>query len=58
MHASAERDMIRPFTCVCFLWLAARAVRYQAKHRVQTIDREIEKVVSPRPVRERTRVLR
>ena len=50
--------MIRPFTCVCFLWLAARAVRYQAKHRVQTIDREIEKVVSPRPVRERTRVLR
>jgi hypothetical protein len=59
MHAFAERDMIRPFTCVCFLLACGSGLYlYQAKHRVQTIDREIEKVVrATSELREQTRVL-
>ncbi|HEY2619916.1 MAG TPA: hypothetical protein VGI78_21420 [Acetobacteraceae bacterium] len=38
--------MIRPFTCVCFLLACGSGLYlYQAKHRVQMIDREIEKTV-------------
>ncbi len=51
--------MIRPFTCVCFLLACGSGLYlYQAKHRVQTIDREIEKVVrATAELREQTRVL-
>ncbi len=38
--------MIRPLTCVCFLLAGGSGLYlYQAKHRVQMIDREIEKTV-------------
>jgi hypothetical protein len=59
MHAFAERDMIRPFTCVCFLLACGSGLYlYQAKHRVQTIDLEIQKVVrATSELREQTRVL-
>ena len=51
--------MIRPFTCVCFMLACGSGLYlYQAKHRVQTIDREIEKVVrATAELREQTRVL-
>ena len=51
--------MIRPFTCVCFLLACGSGLYlYQAKHRVQMIDREIEKVVrATSELREQTRVL-
>ena len=51
--------MIRPFTCVCFLLACGSGLYlYQAKHRVQTIDREIEKAVrATSELREQTRVL-
>ena len=51
--------MIRPFTCVCFVLACGSGLYlYQAKHRVQTIDREIEKVVrATSELREQTRVL-
>jgi hypothetical protein len=51
--------MIRPFTCVCFLLACGSGLYlYQAKHRVQTIDHEIEKVVrASAELREQTRVL-
>jgi hypothetical protein len=51
--------MIRPFTCVCFMLACGSGLYlYQAKHRVQTIDREIEKVVrATSELREQTRVL-
>jgi hypothetical protein len=51
--------MIRPFTCVCFLLACGSGLYlYQAKHRVQMIDREIEKTVHATEVlREQTRVL-
>jgi hypothetical protein len=51
--------MIRPFTCVCFLLACGSGLYlYQAKHRVQTIDREIEKVIrATSELREQTRVL-
>jgi hypothetical protein len=38
--------MIRPVTCVCFLLACGSGLYvYQAKHRVQLIDRDIEKTV-------------
>ena len=51
--------MIRPFTCVCFLLACGSGLYlYQAKHRVQMIDREIEKTVrATTELREQTRVL-
>ena len=51
--------MIRPFTCVCFLLACGSGLYlYQAKHRVQMIDREIEKTVrATDELREQTRVL-
>ena len=51
--------MIRPFTCVCFLLACGSGLYlYQAKHRVQMIDREIEKIVrATSELREQTRVL-
>jgi len=51
--------MIRPFTCVCFLAACGSGLYlYQAKHRVQMIDREIEKTVrATGELREQTRVL-
>jgi hypothetical protein len=46
MHGGGGRVMIRPFTCVCFLLACGSGLYlYQAKHRVQMIDREIEKTV-------------
>lgn len=51
--------MIRPFTCICFLLACGSGLYlYQAKHRVQIIDREIEKTVrAAEALREQTRVL-
>ena len=38
--------MIRPVTCVCFLLACGSGLYlYQSKHRVQVLDREIEKTV-------------
>ena len=51
--------MIRPITCVCVLLACGSGLYlYQAKHRVQMIDREIEKTVrTTDELREQTRVL-
>jgi hypothetical protein len=51
--------MIRPFTCICFLLACGSGLYlYQSKHRVQMIDREIEKTVhGTDALREQTRVL-
>ena len=51
--------MIRPFTCICFLLACGSGLYlYQAKHRVQMIDREIEKTVrATEELRAQTRVL-
>ena len=51
--------MIRPITCVCVLLACGSGLYlYQAKHRVQMIDREIEKTVhATDELREQTRVL-
>lgn len=51
--------MIRPFTCICFLMACGSGLYlYQAKHRVNVIDREIEKTVrATEDLREQTRVL-
>ena len=51
--------MIRPITLVCFLLACASGLYlYQEKHRVQMIDREIEKTVhATDAIREQTRVL-
>ena len=51
--------MIRPFTCVCFLLACGSGLYlYQSKHRVQLLDREIEKTVrATEELREQTRVL-
>jgi hypothetical protein len=51
--------MIRPFTCVCFLLACGSGLYlYQSKHRVQVLDREIEKTVhATDALREQTRVL-
>ena len=51
--------MIRPITCVCFLLACGSGLYlYQTKHRVQLLDRQIEKTVKATDVlREQTRVL-
>jgi hypothetical protein len=51
--------MIRPVTCICFLLACGAGLYvYQSKHRVQVLDREIEKTVrATDAVREQTRVL-
>ena len=51
--------MIRPVTCVCFLLACGSGLYlYQSKHRVQMLDREIEKTVhATEELREQTRVL-
>jgi len=51
--------MIRPFTCVCFLLACGSGLYlYQAKHRVQVLDREIEKTVrATDEMRDRVRIL-
>lgn len=51
--------MIRPFTLVCFLLACGSGLYlYQAKHRVQVLDHEIEKTVhATDELRERIRVL-
>ena len=51
--------MIRPITLVCFLLACASGLYlYQEKHRVQMIDRQIEKTVhATDAIREQTRVL-
>jgi hypothetical protein len=51
--------MIRPVTCVCFVLACASGLYlYQSKHRVQVLDREIEKTVRVTDsLREQTRVL-
>jgi hypothetical protein len=51
--------MIRPVTCVCFLLACGSGLYlYQSKHRVQVLDREIEKTVHDTDaLRERTRML-
>ncbi|HEX4172346.1 MAG TPA: hypothetical protein VHY82_07700, partial [Acetobacteraceae bacterium] len=51
--------MIRPFTFVCFLLACGSGLYlYQAKHRVQVLDHEIEKTVrATEELRERIRVL-
>jgi hypothetical protein len=51
--------MIRPFTCVCFLLACGSGLYlYQSKHRVQVLDREIERTVrATEELREQTRVL-
>ena len=51
--------MIRPITLVCFLLACASGLYlYQEKHRVQMIDREIERTVrATDAIREQTRVL-
>ena len=56
---SRSRAMIRPFTCVCFLLACGSGLYlYQSKHRVQMLDREIEKTVrATDELREQTRVL-
>jgi hypothetical protein len=50
--------MIRPVTCVCFLLACGSGLYvYQSKHRVQLIDRDIEKTVrATDALREQTRV--
>ena len=50
--------MIRPVTCVCFLLACGSGLYvYQSKHRVQLIDREIEKTVhATDALREQTRI--
>src|SRR5271166_4956819 len=52
--------MIRPFTCVCVLLAAASGLYlYQAKHRVQLLDRQIQSVVAQtQAARARSGVLR
>jgi hypothetical protein len=52
--------MIRPFTCVCFLLACGSGLYlYQAKHRVQVIDRAIANAVhATEELREQSRVLR
>lgn len=59
MHDGWKRNMIRPFTCVCFLLACGSGLYlYQAKHRVQLIDHEIEKTVrATEELRAQTRVL-
>jgi hypothetical protein len=59
MHGGRKRNMIRPFTCVCFLLACGSGLYlYQAKHRVQLIDHEIEKTVrATEELRAQTRVL-
>lgn len=51
--------MIRPFTLICFLLACGSGLYlYQAKHRVQMLDHEIEKTVhATDELRERIRVL-
>ena len=51
--------MIRPITCVCFLLACGSGLYlYQAKHRVQVLDRQIEQTVQATDtMREQTRVL-
>jgi hypothetical protein len=51
--------MIRPITCVCFLLACGSGLYlYQAKHRVQLLDRRIEDTVqATNKLREQTRVL-
>jgi hypothetical protein len=51
--------MIRPITCVCFLLACGSGLYlYQSKHRVQVMDRQIEKTVHDTDtLREQTRVL-
>jgi len=51
--------MIRPFTCVCFLLACGSGLYlYQAKHRVQVLDRKIEQTVhATDELREQSRVL-
>ena len=51
--------MIRPFTLVCFLLACGSGLYlYQSKHRVQVLDREIERTVrATEELRERIRVL-
>jgi hypothetical protein len=51
--------MIRPITCVCFLLACGSGLYlYQAKHRVQLLDRQIEDTVQATDkLREQTRVL-
>jgi hypothetical protein len=50
--------MIRPVTCVCFLLACGSGLYvYQSKHRVQLIDRDIERTVrATDALREQTRV--
>jgi hypothetical protein len=51
--------MIRPITCICFLLACGSGLYlYQAKHRVQVLDRQIEVTVqATEKLREQTRVL-
>lgn len=51
--------MIRPITCICFLLACGSGLYlYQAKHRVQLLDRQIEDTVQATDkLREQTRVL-
>lgn len=51
--------MIHPVTCVCFLLACGSGLYvYQSKHRVQVLDREIEKTVhATDALREQTRVM-
>ena len=51
--------MIRPFTCLCFLLACGSGLYlYQAKHRVQMLDRAIQTTVrATEELREQTRVL-
>lgn len=51
--------MIRPITCICFLMACGSGLYlYQAKHRVQLLDRQIEDTVQATDkLREQTRVL-
>jgi hypothetical protein len=51
--------MIRPITCICFLLACGSGLYlYQAKHRVQLLDRQIEDTVqATEKLREQTRVL-
>jgi hypothetical protein len=52
--------MIRPFTCICFVLACGSGLYlYQAKHRVQLIDRAIANAVhATEELREQSRVLR
>jgi hypothetical protein len=51
--------MIRPITCICFLLACGSGLYlYQAKHRVQLLDRQIQDTVqATEKLREQTRVL-